>query len=103
MALFTTIGTALGFTGAAATVAGVATTAAVGYGAYSMMNQPKSAEGARDAQMPKAPTAPKQADSAKIAQQQATDRARAAARSKSVMTNPLGTKDEATVVRKKLL
>ena len=116
MALFTAIGTALGATAA---VAATATTAAVagtafatglgatvfaGTAAYMMMNQGGNKPAQQQAsQMPTAPKAPKMADASKIAQQQATDKKRAAARSKSVKTNPLGIKDEADVVRKTLL
>lgn len=111
MALFTAIGTALGasavagtglFGASAAATIGAGITAGVGATAFSMMNQPKQSQ-QQQAQMPSAPEAPKMADASKIAQQQATDRQRAAARSESVKTNPLGIKDEAEVVRKKLL
>lgn len=104
MAVFTAIGTALGLTGVAATAGGVAATAGVaaaGFGLAGMFQQPKSPD------MPKsdlkAPTAPKMEDAAAKAQKQAEDQRRAAARSKSVQTNPLGIKDEAEVARKKLL
>jgi len=109
--LFTAIGTALGATAASATAVGIgaSTIAAgsVGYSMYSANQQAKalkSAASARDgASMPTAPVKPDTKDSAAIAQQSATDKSRAMARSKSVMTNPLGIKDEATVARKKLL
>ena len=106
MGLFTAIGTGLGLTGLAATAAGVGTVAAVVGGAYAVgtMSQPKAATEARkQAQMPTAPVKPVQADAAKLAQQRITDKKRAAARSKSVKTSPLGVKDEAQVARKTLL
>ena len=105
MALFTAIGTALGATGAAATAVGVGVTAgvgAVGYSVFNAMNQPKQT-GMPQSQMPAAPVAPKQSDAAALAAQKLQDKKRAMAGSESIMTNPLGLKDEATVVRKKLL
>jgi hypothetical protein len=54
-------------------------------------------------QMPQMPAAPKLEDASKKAQLRAEERKRQMARSKSVMTNPLGLKDEAATVRKKLL
>ena len=119
MALFSMIGAALGAstvvaagaTVSAATAVGVGATAlaagTVGYSMYSsdqQMKAAKSAASARDqAQMPAAPVAPKIDDAAAIAQQKLSERQRSAARNESVMTNPLGLKDEATVARKKLL
>ena len=117
MPLFTAIGTALG---ASATVAAGATMSAafatglgatalaggaVGYSMYSSDQQMKAAKAANSGQvqMPATPAAPKAVDAAKIAQQQATNRSRAMARSESIKTNPLGLKDEADVVRKTLL
>ena len=105
MALFTSIGTALGLTGLAATAAGVATVGAIGAGGFalaSMMGGDKKSDTGQ-IQMPATPAAPKQADASALAKQQAMDRQRAAGRSESVKTNPLGIKDEADVVRKKLL
>lgn len=119
MALFTGIGVALG---ASATVAAGATMSAamatgigvsamaagaVGYSMYSNDQQMKAAKRAADArnqaQMPTTPQAPAQVDAAKIAQEKVADKRRAAARVTSVQTNPLGVRDEAQVVRKKLL
>lgn len=54
-------------------------------------------------QMPGMPSAPKIEDASKNAKLRADERKRAMARSDSIMTNPLGLKDEANVVRKKLL
>jgi len=104
MALFTSIGTALGATGAAATWLGAGVTAGaagVGYSVFNQLNQPKPTSSA--AQMPAAPAVPDMKDATAVAKQQAMERQKAAARSDSVMTNPLGIKDEAEVVRKKLL
>lgn len=92
MAAFSSI--ALGI-GAAAAVAGV------GLSLYSMFQGGKD-EG-YDFQMPKAPEKPEQADAAKLAQEREMARRRAAARTQSVKTNPLGIEEEAQVVRKKLL
>jgi hypothetical protein len=119
MALFTGIGAALGAstavaagaTTSAAFATGVGVTAlagaAAGYSMYSsdqQMKMGKMAASQRDAlQMPKAPMAPSFQDAAKIAQQQAEDKRRSMARSTSVMTNPLGIKDEAEIVKKKVL
>jgi len=109
MAIFTAIGTALGLSGAAATLAGVGVTggvAAAGFGAATMMGGfggGKSSGGGM--QMPEMPSAPKMQDASKNAKLAADERRRAAARSDSVQTNPLGLKDEdkAQVVRKRLL
>ena len=114
MGLFTSIGATLGFSTAvtaassisAATAVGLGATAlagAAGYGAYSMMSGGKKPDQQQQFQMPATPAAPKMSDASKLAQQQAMDRRRAAARSDSVKTNPLGIKDEAEVARKKLL
>jgi len=106
MAMFTAIGTALGASGAAATWLGVGATAAVaaaGYGAATMMSQPKSTGAKQLTQMPQAPSAPKQDDASKKAALTLEQKKRNMARSKSVQTNPLGIKDEAEVARKKLL
>uniref|UniRef100_A0A6M3L2Q7 Uncharacterized protein n=1 Tax=viral metagenome TaxID=1070528 RepID=A0A6M3L2Q7_9ZZZZ len=113
MALFTAIGAALGAsttvaagaTVSAAFTTGVVATAAagaVGYSVFNAMNQPKQKDMGQ-VQMPAAPSAPKQSDAAALAAQKLQDKKRAMAGSESIMTNPLGLKDEATVARKKLL
>jgi len=53
--------------------------------------------------MPQAPAAPKMEDASDKARLRAEERKRAMARSKSVVSNPLGIQDEANVARKKLL
>jgi uncharacterized membrane protein YebE (DUF533 family) len=88
-----------------ATALGLGVTAgagAVGYSVFNAMNQPKP-EQQMASQMPSAPSAPKQSDAAALAADRLEDKKRAMARSQSVMTNPLGVKDEATVARKTLL
>lgn len=74
---------------------------AAGMGIGSMMSKDKGAGGGF--QMPAAPQAPKLEDAADKAQLRADERKRAIARSKSVVSNPLGLQDEANVARKKLL
>lgn len=112
MALFTAIGTTLGasaiagtglFGASAAATVGAGVVAAGAAGTMMMMNQGGDTGSQQQAQMPQAPEAPKMADASKLAKDSAMDRMRAASRSKSVMTNPLGVKDEAEVARKKLL
>ena len=100
----TVAGTGLFGTSLATTIGGATALAAgagAAYGVSGMMQQPSTPE------MPKsdikAPEAPKMEDANKKAQKQAEDQRRAAARSTSVKTNPLGIKDEAVVARKKLL
>jgi hypothetical protein len=113
MALFTAIGAALGASTAvgagammsSATALGLGVAAgagAIGYSAFNAMNQPKI-ENQSASQMPNAPEAPKISDAAAAAAGRLEDKKRAMARSESVMTNPLGVKDEATVARKTLL
>ena len=112
MGLFTAIGSALGASTAVA--AGATTSAAfatglgatalaagVGYSMYASGQKPKMEM--PNMQMPTTPVAPKTEDAAKIARDKLTNRQRAVARSKSVMSNPLGIDDEANVARKKLL
>lgn len=75
--------------------------AAIGYSVFSMLNQKKPKE--QSFEMPKAPDAPKPADAAKVAQERMAARKRAAARTPTVRTSPLGLRDEAEIVKKKLL
>lgn len=119
MALFTTIGAALGASTAvaagstvsAAFATGLGATAlaggAIGYSMYSADQQERAAKAAASqsmAQMPaSAPAVPTQSDAAKNAALKLQDKKRAMAANESVFTNPLGLKDEATVARKKLL
>jgi len=111
MALFTGIGTALGFsavaaagsTMSAATAVGLGVSALAAGGTMAYMASQGGNKQIGQTQMPAAPKAPKMEDQAKLAQQKAMDKKRSAARSESVKTNPLGIKDEATVAKKKLL
>lgn len=117
MALFTAIGTALGFSAvavagsvSAATAVGVGVSAmaagAVATSMYSSNQQKKAYRDAGNMTMPSSPTAPVapvKADAEKIAQAKTKEKRRAIARNASVRTNPLGIKDEAEVARKKLL
>jgi hypothetical protein len=109
MAVFTAIGTALGVSaslwgGAAAFGTGLAVAGGAAYGAYALG---KAATGGKGGgfgmQMPMSPKAPKMEDASKMAQLRNEERKRAMSRSKSVISNPLGLKDEAATVRKKLL
>lgn len=74
---------------------------AAGIGVGAMMGKDKSASSGF--QMPQAPQAPTLEAASDKAQMRADERKRAIARSKSVVSNPLGVQDEATVARKKLL
>jgi len=108
MPVFTSIGVALGVSatlwgGAAALGTGLAVAGAAAYGVTSLATSGGSKQKQLTNQMPNAPQAPKLEDASKQAQLRAEDRKRNMARSKSVMTNPLGLKDEANVARKKLL
>ena len=73
-----------------------------GIGVSMLMNQDKGSD-MPQSQMPQAPKAPKIEDAQAKADARLTERQKAAARSTSVKTNPLGIKDEAEVARKKLL
>jgi len=110
MGVFTSIGVALGVSasmwgGAAAFGAGALAVGAVAAGSYALAGgfSGKDQGGSQGMQMPQAPDAPKLGDASKKANEILEERKRNMARSKSVMTNPLGVKDEANVVRKKLL
>jgi len=83
------VGAGLGLAGAAA-----------GMGLGAMMSKDK---GTGQMQMPQAPAVPKMEDASKMAQLRADERKRAMARSKSVVSNPLGVQDQAQVARKTLL
>jgi len=111
--IFTGIGAALGastaiaagstISAAMATGIGVTALAGAGTAAYFMSQGGKDDKYSGQVQMPNAPEAPKMSDAQGLANQRLIDKKRAMARSESVMTNPLGIKDEATVVRKTLL
>lgn len=110
MAIFTSIGTALGVSatlwgGAAAFGAGVVAAGAAATAVVSMSGGFSGGSGQKQLanQMPGSPTAPKLDDAAARANKIQEEKRRNMARSTSVQTNPLGLKEEATVVRKKLL
>ena len=106
--MVTAVGTAISLgalTGTKAAILGttavVAGAAGAGYLASKAMS-PKMPSG-QGMQMPQAPAAPKMEDASDKARLRAEERKRAMARSKSVVSNPLGIQDEANVARKKLL
>jgi len=111
MPVFTSIGIALGVSasmwgGLAALGTGLAATAAVGaagWGAAALMSGGSKDSKQLENQMPQGPTAPTQDDAAAKASLIQDEKRKNMARSTSVKTNPLGLKEEATVVRKKLL
>lgn len=75
---------------------------AAGLGVGAMMSKDKGSSSA-PMQMPQAPAAPTIEAASDKAQMRADERKRMIARSKSVVSNPLGLQDEAEVARKKLL
>lgn len=114
MALFTTIGTALGATAATAfTVGATATVAAAAAGTtiFSAYQQSRAAKemkasseaAAKRAGMPAVPLPAIKPTAEGTAQVAATQKKKAMARSKSVRTSPLGIAGEAEVARKTLL
>lgn len=73
----------------------------IGAGLGAMASKDKGSSGGF--QMPQAPAAPSIDAASDKAQLRADERKRQIARSKTVVSNPLGLADEATVARKKLL
>ena len=105
MALFTAIGTALGFAGAAATVAGGIAAAGATYGIAQLAKGPKAAAAATS--VPQAPAvappiAPQPTQVAATAEAAVLTRKKAVAKSRTVFTSPLGLAGEAEIARKTL-
>ena len=99
MALFTSLATSLIGAGI------IAGTAAAGVAGGMLLSGSGKQSSSGGMQMPEMPSAPKMQDASKNAKLAADERRRAAARSDSVQTNPLGLRDEdkAQVARKRLL
>jgi len=95
--VFTAIGTALGLTGAAATIGGAAILGGAAYGAASAIDKPKMPD------MPQLPQAPKMQDAEDRAAAIAKEKRKQIAASQTVYTSPLGVADEAETARKTLL
>jgi len=107
LALFTAIGTALGFAGTAAAVAGGVVAAGATYGIAQLAKGPKtsatSATSMPQAPAVAAPTAPQPTQVAKTAEAAVLTRKKSIAKSRTVFTSPLGIAGEAEVARKTLL
>jgi len=114
MALFTAIGTMLGATAAASAGAGIGafgvgvaatgTAAAIAGGTAYSMEAMKEAKKAGQANMPQAPDISGiKSEAETIANKMAKTRQKAAARTQTITTNPLGVEGEAAVARKTLL
>ena len=104
MALFTAIGTALGFAGTAAAVAGGVVAAGATYGIAQLAKGPKtSATSVPQAPAVAPPVAPQPTQVAATAEAAVLTRKKAVAKSRTVFTSPLGIAGEAEVARKTLL
>ena len=109
MALFTAIGTAVGFAASAAFAGGIATTAVAATAGYAISQLSKGPEASNAAtSVPQAPAvappvAPQPTQVAATAEAAVLTRKKAVAKSRTVFTSPLGISGEADVARKTLL